>query len=85
MLEQLQDAYTELITIIDPEERTRELLKAYEIHIDEGPIHIGTVGEHPSPCVVKNNFRNVSDFGIPGPWDLGFPGTASPEQFYIRQ
>jgi peptide/nickel transport system substrate-binding protein len=85
MLEKLQDAYTELITIVDPEERTRELLKAYEIHIDDGPIHIGTVGEHPSPCVVKNDFRNVSDLGIPGPWDLGYPGTASPEQFYIRQ
>jgi peptide/nickel transport system substrate-binding protein len=84
MLEQLQDAYTKLIQIVDPEERTRELLKAYEIHINEGPIHMGTVGEHPSPAVVKKNFRNVSDFGIPGPWDLGFPGTACPEQFFFK-
>ena len=49
MLEQLQDAYTELISIIDPDERNAKLLEAYQIHIDEGPITIGTVGEHPTP------------------------------------
>jgi peptide/nickel transport system substrate-binding protein len=85
MLEKLQKAYGELIRIIDPEERTAKLLQAYRIHIDDGPISLGTVGEHPSPVVVKNNFRNVQDFGVPGPWDLGYPGTACPEQFFIRQ
>jgi hypothetical protein len=85
MLEQLQDAYTELVTIVDPEERTQKLLDAYRIHIDEGPINIGVVGEYPQPIVIKNNFRNVSDYGVSGPWDLSYPGTVDPEQFFIRQ
>ncbi|MCY3834482.1 MAG: ABC transporter substrate-binding protein, partial [Chloroflexi bacterium] len=85
MLEQLQDAYTELISIVDPEERMAKLLEAYQIHIDEGPITIGTIGEHPSPVIVKNNFRNVQDFGLVAGWDLAFPGSADPEQFFFDQ
>ena len=85
MLEQLQDAYTELISIVDPVEREAKLLEAYQIHIDEGPITIGTIGEHPSPVIVKNNFRNVQDFGLVAGWDLAFPGTADPEQFFFDQ
>jgi len=84
MLEKLQQAYTEVISIVDPKERERKLLQAYQIHIDEGPISIGTIGEHPSPLVVKNNFRNVPDFGLVASWDLAFPGTADPEQFYFE-
>ena len=85
MLEQLQDAYTELISIVDPDERSARLLDAYQIHIDEGPITIGTIGEHPSPVIVKNNFRNVQDFGLVAGWDLAFPGSADPEQFFFDQ
>lgn len=85
MLEQLQDAYTELISILDPDERNAKLLEAYQIHIDEGPITIGTVGEHPNALIVKNNFRNVPDFGLTAGWDLAFPGTADPEQFFFDQ
>ena len=85
MLEQLQDAYTELISIVDPDERQAKLLEAYQIHIDEGPITIGTIGEHPSPVIVKNNFRNVQDFGLVAGWDLAFPGSADPEQFFFDQ
>jgi peptide/nickel transport system substrate-binding protein len=85
MLEKLQQTYTELISIADPVERDARLLDAYRIHIEEGPISIGTVGEHVSPVVVKNNFRNVPDTGVVAAWDLGYPGTADPEQFFIRQ
>ena len=85
MLEQLQDAYTELISIIDPDERNAKLLEAYQIHIDEGPITIGTVGEHPNALIVKSNLRNVPDFGLTAGWDLAFPGTADPEQFFFDQ
>jgi peptide/nickel transport system substrate-binding protein len=83
-LEKLQQAYTELLAIVDPAERDAALLAAYQIHIDEGPITIGTVGQHPSPVVVKNNFRNVPEFGLVAGWDLGFPGTADPEQFFFK-
>lgn len=85
MLEQLQNAYTDLISIVDEEERYAKLLEAYQIHIDEGPISIGTIGEHPSPVIVKNNFRNVPDNGLVASWDLGFPGSADPEQFFFDQ
>ncbi len=85
MLEKLQQDYTELITIVDPAERYAKLLEAYQLHIDEGPISIGTVGEHPSPTIVKNNFHNVPSNGLTASWDLGFPGSADPEQFFISQ
>ena len=84
MLEKLQNAYTELISIVDPAEREAKLLEAYQIHIDEGPISIGTVGEHVSPVIVKNNVHNIPDTGIVASWDLGFPGSADPEQFFFR-
>jgi peptide/nickel transport system substrate-binding protein len=84
MLEKLQDAYSDLITTVDPAEREKKLLEAYRIHIDEGPITIGTVGEHPSPVIVANNFHNVPETGLVASWDLGFPGTADPEQFFFR-
>lgn len=84
MLEKLQNAYTELISIVDPAERDAKLLEAYQIHIDEGPISIGTVGEHVSPVIVKNNVHNIPETGIVASWDLGFPGSADPEQFFFR-
>lgn len=83
MLERLQEAYAEAVATVDPVARDAALLAAYRIHIDEGPITLGTVGEHPSPVVVSNRLRNVQDTGLLGSWDLGFPGTADPEQFYF--
>ncbi|MBZ0301439.1 MAG: ABC transporter substrate-binding protein [Anaerolineae bacterium] len=85
MLEKLQQAYTELISITDTQERYAKLLEAYRLHVDEGPITIGTIGEHPSPVIVKNNFHNVPETGLVASWDLGYPGTADPEQFFISQ
>ena len=51
---------------------------------DDGALSIGTVGEHVSPVIVKNNFHNVPPTGVVAAWDIGFPGTADPEQFFIR-
>jgi peptide/nickel transport system substrate-binding protein len=84
-LEKLQQAYTEIVATADPDERNAKLLEAYRIHIDEGPLTIGTIGAHVSPVVVKNNFRNVQETGLVASWDLGFPGTADPEQFFFKQ
>lgn len=84
MLEKLQQKYSEIVQIADADERNAKLLEAYRIHIDEGPITIGTIGEHPSPVVVKNNFRNVQAFGVVASHDLGFPGNADPEQFFFE-
>ena len=85
MLEHLQELYTEVIQTVDPDEREAKLLENYRVHIDEGPLYIGTVGEHPSPVIVNNNFHNVPGLGIVGPWDLSYPGTANPEQFFMSQ
>lgn len=85
MLEQLQTAYAAAVATVDPVARDAALLAAYQIHLDEGPITLGTVGELPSPVVVSNRLRNVQDTGLVGSWDLGFPGTADPEQFYFAE
>jgi peptide/nickel transport system substrate-binding protein len=85
MLERLQEIYTRASTATDAAERNAALLEAYRIHVEEGPITIGTIGQHPSPVIVKNNFHNVPEIGLVASWDLGYPGTADPEQFYIGQ
>ncbi|MCE7989574.1 MAG: ABC transporter substrate-binding protein [Caldilinea sp. CFX5] len=85
MLERLQQRYTEVLSTVDPAEREAKLLEAYKVHIEDGPLYIGTIGDHPSALIVSNNLRNVPDFGLVAGWDLGFPGTADPEQFYFAQ
>jgi len=85
MLERLQDAYSVAVQALDEDSRNAALLAAYKIHLDEGPITIGTVGEDPTPVVVSNRLRNVPDVGLVGSWDMGFPATADPEQFYFAE
>lgn len=85
MLERLQEAYSRIIVEPDPAERDRLLLEAYRIHIEEGPITIGTIGEHPSPVIIANNFHNVPENGLVASHDLAYPGTVDPEQFFISQ
>ena len=85
MLEKLQTAYAAAIAEVDPDKRNAALLAAYRIHLDDGPITLGTVGEHPAPVLVSNRLHNVPDTGLTGGWDLGFPATADPEQFYFTE
>lgn len=85
MLAKLQEIFSRAVAATDADVRNAALLEAYRVHLEEGPISIGTIGEHPSPVIVKNNFRNVPETGLVASWDLGYPGTADPEQFYIDQ
>lgn len=85
MLERLQQRYTDVISTVDPAEREAKLLEAYKVHIEDGPLYIGTIGDHPSALIVNNNLRNIPEVGLVASWDLGFPGTADPEQFYFGQ
>ncbi len=64
MLEKLQQRYSEVLSTVDPVEREAKLLKAYEVHIEDGPLYIGTIGDHPSALIVNNNLQNVPDFGL---------------------
>lgn len=84
MLEKMQNLYTEVISMADPAARDAKLLEIYQIHIDEGPVTLGTVGEHPSPIIVGKNLANIPANGLVASWDLGYPGTADPEQFYFK-
>ncbi len=85
MLEMLQQAYSRAVSATTNETRNAALLDAYRIHVEYGPITIGTIGQNPSPVIVKNNFHNVPEVGLVASWDLGYPGTADPEQFYMDQ
>jgi peptide/nickel transport system substrate-binding protein len=85
MLAQLQEVYTRAVAATTNEDRNAALLEAYRIHVEQGPITIGTIGQHPSPVIVANNFHNVPEVGLVASWDLGYPGTADPEQFYFSQ
>ncbi len=82
-LERLQQVYADAITIVDEEERNNRILDGYQIHIDEGPLTIGTVGDTTLPVIVKKTLRNVQAVGGPvGSGVYGFPGTADPEQWF---
>ncbi|MCC6805480.1 MAG: ABC transporter substrate-binding protein [Anaerolineae bacterium] len=85
MLVRLQEAFSRAVSATTADERNQALRDAYRIHLEEGPITIGTIGQHPSPVIVKNNFHNVPEIGLVASWDLGYPGTADPEQFYMDQ
>lgn len=64
--------------------KSHELVReAIRIHIAEGPFSLGTVGQTPSPVLVKNSFHNVPDDGVTGPWAVAQPAASYPEQFYI--
>ena len=73
--------------LAEPDEDARHQLvwDAIQIHIEEGPFTLGAAGDQPMPAVIKNNFKNVPQSGILGPWAPGSPGNVHPEQFYIEQ
>ena len=58
---------------------------AVQIHIEQGPFHLGTVGRAPSVVIVAKHFHNVPMNGILGPWAIAAPGSCFPEQFYIQE
>ncbi len=81
-MKELQDIFGEAILIVDVDKRNDRTLDGYQVHIDQGPFQIGTVGSLISPVIVKNTMKNVSETGIVGSWVWGFPGTIDPEQWY---
>jgi peptide/nickel transport system substrate-binding protein len=81
-LEKLQKVYTDAVKIVDDAKRNDRVLDGYQIHIDEGPIQIGTVGDTKTPVVVKTNLINVPPLGVIGSWTYGWPGTGDPEMWF---
>ncbi len=69
-----------------PTAQDREVIlrQAIQYHIDHGPFVLAaTDGEQSVPVVIKDNFHNVPEMGILGPWAVASPGNVHPEQFWI--
>lgn len=79
----LQALYDQGLREPDEDKRHEIVWEAIRIHIEEGPFTLGAAGDQPMPVVIKNNFKNVPDDGILGPWAPGSPGNKHPEQFFI--
>ncbi len=95
VMRELLDIYYEVIRTGDEQERNGLILRAIDLHIDEGPFIYAPVAHIPAPVIVKSNMRNVPEFGVApngktyypvlGPWAPGFPGTVECSQFYFVQ
>lgn len=83
VMKELLDIYDQIKQEKSLQKRHELVQKAVKIHIDKGPFHIGTVGRKPMPVIVKNNFHNVPDVGILGPWAIVAPAISFPEQYYM--
>ncbi|MBM3300217.1 MAG: hypothetical protein FJY85_09705 [Deltaproteobacteria bacterium] len=80
----LIEIYEKIMEEPDIEKGHRLVQQAVRIAIEEGP-WIGAATTNPKvPVVVKNNLRNVDEYGILGPWAVGCPGNLNPEQWFFR-
>lgn len=81
----LQALYEQGLAEADFAARHEIIWDAIQIHIDEGPFVIGVSGDQPAPVLIKNNFHNVPEYGVIGPWAPASPGNMHPEQFWIER
>jgi len=81
----LQALYRQGLQEPDVQKRHEIIWEAIQVHIEDGPFAIGASGDQPMPVVVANNFHNVSNYGILGPWAPGSPGNQHPEQYWMDQ
>ncbi len=82
--ERLQAIYRQGLSEPDIAKRHELIYQAVKIYIEDGPFLIAGGGDQPMPVVCKNNFRNVPEYGVLGPWAPGSPGNVHPEQFYFE-
>jgi peptide/nickel transport system substrate-binding protein len=81
----LQELYDQGLSEPDPDRRHEIVWEAIRVHIEEGPFTLGAAGDQAMPVVIQNNFCNVPESGILGPWAPGSPGNKHPEQFWINE
>jgi len=79
----LQELYDKIKLTVHEEKRRSLVEEIIQLHI-KNIWMIGTVGEMPTPVVVKNNFRNVPETLLLENI-LGYVRTSNPYQFFIRQ
>ncbi|MEM7736661.1 MAG: ABC transporter substrate-binding protein [Deinococcota bacterium] len=82
--ERLIELYEAGFAEADPAVRNDLMLEVFRLHIEFGPFAIGAAGDIPSPVIVANNFRNVPETGVLGPWAPATPGNQYPEQFFFE-
>ena len=78
--------------LLEPDEAKRDELcyEAIQIHIDNGPFFIGTVGNIPRVIIAKKTLRNVPtredmpSGGFVNPWSVSYPAITRPEQYYFE-
>jgi peptide/nickel transport system substrate-binding protein len=82
----LYDLYASALSEPDMEKRhtyVHEAIRKY--WIDEGPFHIAATRGLPMPVFVKENLRNVPNYGILSPWAPACPGSQDPPQWFFEQ
>ena len=85
-VDRLQQLYKKAKTMVDREKRNKLVWEMIDIHIEEGPFLIGTVGDWPRPGIVKNYFKNVPEKlsgGWISDWHISYPAVLNPDTFYI--
>jgi peptide/nickel transport system substrate-binding protein len=74
----LQDIYRRGLSEPDEMKRHELIWEAVQVHMEEGPFVLGAAGDQPFPVIVKDNFHNVPEYGVLGPWAPGSPGNTNP-------
>jgi peptide/nickel transport system substrate-binding protein len=83
--QRLQELYNQARETADVEARHQIVWQAVDIFTTEGPFVIGVAGDQPMPIIIKNNLRNVMDFGVVGPWAPATPGNQVAAQWFFEQ
>jgi peptide/nickel transport system substrate-binding protein len=81
----LQDLYVKARNTATVEERHAVVREAVAEFVKNGPFVIGVSGDQLMPIVIKNNMRNIMDYGVVGPWAPATPGNQIVAQWWMEQ
>jgi peptide/nickel transport system substrate-binding protein len=81
---QLQELYVKGQQTKTVEERHQIVWDAIDVYVNEGPFVIGVAGDQPMPIIVKNNLKNVLNYGVVGPWAPSTPGNQVVAQWFFE-
>jgi peptide/nickel transport system substrate-binding protein len=89
-IDRIQKLYDQAKREPDDDKREELVLDMIQIHVEEGPFFLGTVGNIPTIVVFHNNVGNVPSKeqlgtgGFTNPWIMVYFGAVFPEQFYFK-
>ncbi len=88
---QLQEIYDKARVEADEEKRFEYVYEMINLHIEHGPVMIGTAGDYPRIGVKNVNLRNVPDSedmamgGFVNPWIMTQPASKLPSTWYFAE